>query len=357
MQDYNNMEIKELAQTLLKLDDNPFCDIIKSLAEEQLKEILNFFENDSLVIKHPMRIDKMMRIVSEINYRKKNDIEAITNQENITGKTPQKLHLEPTKYGIAPTPNLILRSSLFSASKTHGAHDNAVRDFKIATYGGKSEILLTAFRQFNQLDLDLLLELIKLQQSTSEHLLKVSVYQLAKNTKGYGEGKQTYLQIKEQIELLTAAKIKIKSGRYEFFGGILNNAFFDNEEHLYIIEFNSKLTPLFQKHNWTGIDTNIRKKLKTNLAKWLHGFYSSHLNSNIPIKLETIYELSGATDKDISRWIRVRVTNALENLKQVFIDHGKKFEYKIKDQYLFVTKTQTLSQNKNLKKKLINKNK
>ena len=119
------------------------------------------------------------------------------------------------------------------------------------------------------------------------------------------DGKQTYLQIKEQIELLVAAKLKIQHGRFEFFGGILNNAFFDNQEQKYIIEFNHRLSPIFSNDNWTGLDILIRKQLKSNLAKWLHGFYSSHTNSKVPINLATIYTLSGSADKDKAQWKRI----------------------------------------------------
>lgn len=340
MQDYNNMELTQLAQELSKLEDEQFCIILKDIEDDKLKQLFDL-----------VNVDRKIRVFQEISARKENS----NINKNQLEKVEQKLRLEPTQEGIAPTPNLILRSSLFSASKTHGAHDHAVRDFKITTYGGKAEIYLTAFRQFNQLDLDLLLELIKLQQEQKQHVIRVSAYEIIKRVKGSGESQQYYEQIKEQLEILQNASIKIKAGRYTFVGGILNNAFFDDKEKRYLIEFNSKIEPMFSGNNWTGIDTNIRKQLKTNLAKWLHGFYSSHLNSKIPIKLETIYELSGATDKDIARWIRVRVVNALENLQTIFRNNGKKFSYQIKDHYLLVNKTQTISQNKSIKNTIITK--
>lgn len=330
------MEIKQLVSELNKLDDDNFKLIIKSLDVAQLKEIMS-----------SIAVEKGLRIAQELSLRKESI--SLSTVNNI----PLQLQIALTTDEIAPAPNLLLRSNLFSASKTHGAPSDAVRDFKITTYGEKAEVSLTAFRQFNQLDLDLLLELIKLQQEQNSPILKVTLYELVKNTKGAGESKQYYDQIKEQLELFRNANIKIKHGRYTFVGGVLNSAYFDDQERVYIIKFNEDLQPLFANDNWTGIDTKIRKQLKTNLAKWLHGFYSSHLNSNLPISLDTIYNLSGATDKDKAQWIRIRVANALSNLQEVFTKNGKRFNYKIVGGNLYIDKSHTISQNRSIKTKII----
>lgn len=336
MQGYKSMEIKQLASELEKLNDEDFCLIIKSLEIVKLRELLPI-----------IGIDKGLRVVQELSLRKDN--KSLEQSNNI----PIQLQLALTSDEIAPAPNLLLRSNLFSASKTHGAHDDPVRDFVITTYGEKAEVSITAFRQFNQLDLDLLLELIKFQQNQNTPLVKISLYEIVRNTKGSGEGKAQYIQIKEQLELLQNASIKIKYGRYSFVGSILSNVYFDDVEHVYVMQFNQHLQPLFSNANWTGIDTNIRKQLKTNLAKWLHGFYSTHLNSQLPIKLEKLYKLSGATDKDMARWVRVRMANALENLQEVFANNGKRFVYQIEDGNLYVNKSQSLSQNRSIKNKII----
>lgn len=336
MQEYKNMDIIQLARELDTLDDENFILIIKKLETKQLQEVLP-------------KVDgfKMIRIVQEIGSRSEPK-KAITS-DNI----PVQLQLALTAEDIAPTPNLLLRSNLFSASRTHGASSDPIRDFKITTYGEKTQVTLTAFRQFNQLDLDLLLELIKLQQEQKSSMLKVTLYELVKDTKGSGEGKESYLQIKEQLKLLQNASLEIKHGRYSFVGSILNNAYFDDVEHVYVIEFNPHLQPLFSNNNWTGIDTNIRKTLKTNLSKWLHGFYSSHLNSNLPIGLNTIYKLSGASDSNTRRWNSETIVKALDDLQVSFAKNGKRFSYKIEEGNLYVNKTQTVSQNKSVKNKAI----
>lgn len=331
------MDIKQLAAELNKLDDENLCLIIKGIETDKLKELIPL-----------LAVEKGFRIIQETKGR--GELQKIPTD---SGNIPVQLQLALTDDDIAPTPNLLLRSNLFSASRTHGASSDPVRDFNITTYGEKAQISLTAFRQFNQLDLDLLLELIKLQQEQKSSMLKVTLYELVKDTKGSGEGKESYLQIKEQLKLLQNASLEIKYGRYSFIGSILNNAYFDDTEHVYVIEFNHHLQPLFLNNNWTGIDTNIRKQLKTNLSKWLHGFYSSHLNSNLPIGLDTIYKLSGATDKKLDRWYRETITKALQDLQFIFAKNGKRFIYKIENGNLYVNKTQSISQNKSIKSKIM----
>jgi hypothetical protein len=265
-----------------------------------------------------------------------------------------QLKLPYTDESHSPLPNLFLRSNLFSASKTHGQPDVSIKDYQINCYQpDKEELHLTAYRQFNQLDLDLLLALIPFQQKYKSHLLKVTPYEIIKKVKGKGEGKQTYLLLKEQLKLFQNASLTLKFNRYNFVGSILNNAYFDDDEQLYIIEFNPKFQPLFSGSNWTSVDLEIRRDLNSNLAKWLHGFYSSHTNSNIPINFETIYNLSGSTAKDFSNWVRKTLLPALKKLQLAFTKHGGKFNFKINNEKLIVNKTQSKSQNKNIKNKVM----
>lgn len=291
------------------------------------------------------------KILSEIKQREESSavVEAIT--------IATQLHLPFTDNEHSPLPNLFLRSNLFSASKTHGKKDTPIRDFKITTYQpGKEELLVTAYRSFNQSDLDVLLVLIQLQQEQQSHFIKITAYELAMKITGF-HGKNQYEAIKEQIKLFRNANIELKFNNYEFVGGILNNAFFDNEQQHYVIEFNPKLQPLFSKNSWTALDIKIREKLSSNLAKWLHGFYSSHLNSNIPIKTETIYNLCGATDSSMRRWNSVRLVDALENLKDVYAGLNLKFEFELNNGLLKIKKSQSKSQNKSIKFKMTKRNK
>lgn len=293
-------------------------------------------------------IEIKFKILTELKLREESNavVEAIS--------IATQLQLPFTDDEHSPLPNLFLRSNLFSAGKTHGKTDTPIRDFKITCYQPeKEQLLVTAYRSFNQLDLDLLIVLLNLQQEQNSHLVKVTAYELIKKVKGKGEGKNQYKATKEQLELLRNANIKLKFNEYTFVGGIINNAFFDDNLQHYIIELNPKLQPLFSKNSWTALDIQIRNNLTSNLAKWLHGFYSSHINSNLPIKTETIYKLCGATDKDVAQWNRIRLTKALAELQDTYSKLKLKFEFELNKGLLKVKKSQSNSQNKSIKSKII----
>lgn len=288
-----------------------------------------------------------LAVISEL--KKRQESSAIVDAVKIANK----LHLPYTDTDQSPLPNLFLRSNLFSASKTHGKKDEPVRNFKITCYhSDKEELLLTSYREFNQLDLDLLIVLLSLQQEQDSNYVKTTMYEISTMTTGH-HGKNQYEAILEQLEAFRNANLKFKFKGQGFVGGILQNIWFDDIEKKYIIEFNPKLQPLFSTHNWTKLDLNIRSNLKSNLAKWLHGFYSSHLNSNFPIKSETIYLLSGANDSNIRRWTSVRLVESLEELKNSYESLNLKFEYSLEKCLLKVKKSQSNSQNKSMKSKII----
>ena len=75
-----------------------------------------------------------------------------------------------------------------------------------------------------------------------------------------------------------------------------------------------------------------------------------------PLKLDTIYKLSGSTDTNIIRWTTKRLKDALLNLEETYLQNDMKFQHKIENNLLYVHKTQSNSQNKNMIPK-VNKNK
>ena len=287
--------------------------------------------------------DPMIKLLILSELKKRSEAKAIVE----TIKIATKLNLPGTDSEHCPLPNLFLRSNLFNASKTHGKSDTPIRNYEITCYQpGKEQLLVTAYRQFNQSDLDLLLVLIKLQQEQKSNLLQISTYQLTKLSTGF-DGKNQYESVKEQLELMINANIKIQIERYSFVGGIINNAYFDDKEQLYIIELNPKFQPLFSENNWTSLDVNIRNRLKSNLAKWLYGFYSSHKNSATPIKTETIYKLCGASVKRFDKWVELTLIKALKELKTAYTQNAKFFNYELKADLLYVKKSSTKAQLKN----------
>jgi hypothetical protein len=159
-------DLRELANNLQKLDDKTLQIILKDIDEKQLSELILLEDLHALI---------KIRIAIELTQRK----EVIAPPTTQLPVIAIPLKVPRTAKGIIPLPNLILRSSLFSASKTHGAKAIPVKDLEITTYGQgeqQAKIYLTAYRQFTQLDLDLLFELVKLQQQNiNSLLLKITI--------------------------------------------------------------------------------------------------------------------------------------------------------------------------------------
>ena len=108
-------------------------------------------------------------------------------------------------------------------------------------------------------------------------------------------GREQHEQLKEDISRLTGAvvEITIKETAQAFGGALVQSYYRDEVEQAYVIEVSPQLLKLYQAGN-TYIDWSERQQLgNANLAKWLHGFYSSHA-VQLPYKVATIRDLCGA---------------------------------------------------------------
>uniref|UniRef100_UPI002FF144DF plasmid replication initiator TrfA n=1 Tax=Streptomyces cyaneofuscatus TaxID=66883 RepID=UPI002FF144DF len=101
---------------------------------------------------------------------------------------------------------------------------------------------------------------------------------------------------------------------------------------------------------YTHVDWKQRKKLgNNNLAKWLHGFYSTHA-SPFDYKVETIRDLCGSNPSQRLGDFRKLLRAALKKLK----DQGSILDWKIdpKTDLLSVWRKPSASQHRHLQKKL-----
>lgn len=87
-----------------------------------------------------------------------------------------------------------------------------------------------------------------------------------------------------RVERLRANAITIRQGRYTYIGGLVDEAYKDEDTHEYVIVLNAKLRPFFDGDQFTQIDWNVRHALAGQpLAQWLHGYYASHAQP-FPVK-------------------------------------------------------------------------
>lgn len=242
-------------------------------------------------------------------------------------------------------PNAVLRGALFSVSQRRTiAHEREL----IATAEGV-EIRFTG-KRWNQVDLDLLemlLHLARLQPLGNR--VEFSSHSILKEL-GRGTAGKDHEELKNGIARLTSGVVDVKwtTGEYKnkTVGGTLISTYArDDDTGRNVVIFNKKILELYEG-GYTHIRWEERKALGNNsLAKWLHGFYSSHAQP-YAYKVDTLRTLCGSTVKRLSEFRRMLQT-AFNHLIEV----GAILEWSIdSNDLVYVKRLPTRSQQKHLLK-------
>jgi hypothetical protein len=198
---------------------------------------------------------------------------------------------------VRGTPNALLRSALFGA----------VQGSKRATY--KKRTLLASVKgievrflgvQLDQSDLDLWMEIVHLART------QIPGFPITFSASGMLKalqrctGKNDHEWLKEAMARLGGAFVEITVKGHHTFG---NNGFLrfyrDEATKRYVVELSQPMLQLFAD-GYSYVDLRQRKKLRRKpLALWLHGYLCSH-KEPLPIKIETLRQLSGSADKSLS---------------------------------------------------------
>lgn len=211
-----------------------------------------------------------------------------------TATADEETYLPTCKNTNVPAPNVILRSALFGIVKkgSRQYEENVLK----ATFNGYA-VKYTG-KQLDQSDLDVWMECLQRCQTTPlGHTVRFAAHDFLISI-GRDTGKAQHEWLKSVFLRLRANAVEISDGRYEYVGGLVNEAYRDKEDGLYCLVLNPKIAACFGDAGWTGISKAIRLELKGKpLTLWLHGFYSSH-NKPLPMKVSTIKELCGSEVKE-----------------------------------------------------------
>jgi hypothetical protein len=225
------------------------------------------------------------------------------------GSSPQQMGFWPN--GVRGVPNVALRGALFSISRER---ETWKKRKELASVDGYQ--IIFKGERLNQRDLDLweMLLHISRQQPYGKHIEFVAsdlLKALGRTTSG-----DEYSDLKEDIARLRACSVEILvSGENTFGGGLIQNFYREEASQRYVIVFDEGIKRLFDT-GITHVDWDHRMKLKDNsLAKWLHGFYSTHA-SPLKYKVETIKELCGSTVGRLADF-RAALRKALDKLKSI----------------------------------------
>lgn len=245
-------------------------------------------------------------------------------------------------------PNAVLRSALFVARKRIGL--KFVECEEIYAQEG-IRIIYTGLR-LDMDDCDIWETAINLacaQGNGAECIIKPYKYLQLLN-KADTSGYRKYLDRKLSHMNACAVKFEI-DGKYQFsYAGSLILSVAKSKNEGYKISFDPKLLQLFSSGQFTYIDLKIRKSLSKNpIAKWLHGYYSSHAKP-FPIKIKTLVDLSGSDNKNENS-AKINMLNAFKTLTRVSTEHGQNFSYEIKGDLIHVERDPSKSQGRHLSKK------
>ncbi|OKY73952.1 MAG: hypothetical protein BM485_15970 [Desulfobulbaceae bacterium DB1] len=216
-------------------------------------------------------------------------------------------------------PNPCLRSALFGVIQR--GRRKAVKGELVAAVKGL-DIRYTGWR-LDQGDFDVLAHALHLASRQQEKSPTCHVQFSAKGflrAIGRKFGKSGRDWLKDSLRRLTASAVEIKAEiRYgcrvescTYAGSLIDEFYYNARDKTYFLKINPKLAFLFDS-GWTMLQWPQRILLKTDLAKWLHGFYASHAVP-YPVKTATLRHLCGSECNRLSDF-RGKLRTALEELR------------------------------------------
>ncbi len=216
-------------------------------------------------------------------------------------------------------PNICLRSALFGIVQR--GRRRAVKGELLASVKGIS-IRYTGWR-LDQADFDVLLyalHLVSVAKTTKDHAQFTGKGFL--RAIGRTSGKSGREWLKDSFRRLTGSAVEItfeikehlNQKSYTYVGSLVDEFYYSSDNSCYLLRINPKLARLFDA-GWTQVQWQQRRLLKTDLAKWLHGFYASH-RAPYPIKVNTLKLLCGSSYGRLSDF-RSKLRRALDELVNV----------------------------------------
>lgn len=232
---------------------------------------------------------------------------------------------------LRQTPNVFVRSGLFTVgnNKNRRKYWTSKAPMTVETYGNFS--MLFRGEELRQDDFDLLMELMHIVRGQpSNTKVHVCPMHLIRDME-WSRNKDSYDRLEKSILRLQMGVISIviqskkKDGSEEvlkYHGAFVkSSAMRDNiqGEQLrsdWVVEINPELFRLFNNNDFTRFSWEHRKEIGSPLAKWLHGFFSSH-DGSMGVPLERLMKLSGYADTNPAarRKFKMKVREYLTAMK------------------------------------------
>lgn len=222
-------------------------------------------------------------------------------------------------------PNPLARSALFSVARQNEPRQH-LKERPITSVKGV-EIFYTG-EELRQDDEDVFLNLVHLARSQPlGHEVSFTAYSMLKSM-GWPTSSPSYERLRLCILRLTANAVEIRfdagSGKRGYGGTLVQEfTFKDEADRQWKVRLNPKLITLFAADAYTQLDWRQRLKLRSPLAKWLHGFYFTH-REPFGYKVETLKGLCGSSAQQLYHF-----RNGLKKALDLLVEQGFLKSWKI----------------------------
>ena len=102
---------------------------------------------------------------------------------------------------------------------------------------------------------------------------------------------------------LRAQSIRIKSGRYSYVGGLVRNFYHDEQTGEWVAEIDSAISSLFGHGDWTQLEWERRKLVRSHLGRWLLAFFECSKPTGRPPRIiygiQKLHQMSGSRIKEM----------------------------------------------------------
>jgi hypothetical protein len=188
------------------------------------------------------------------------------------------------------TPNVLLRSSLFSAIQNRD-RQVYLTETPIGSSGDIS--ILVKGPQLNQEDLTVWETCVHLARKHPLGTICVFTRFEMLEAMELNTGGKEYARLDQNIRRLAETQVDINFAGMHYFGTLIQGKQ-ELDTLRYTLRLNPDLIAFYSPNSWTGIDWGQRHKLRGKpLALALHGYFSSHTEP-VPVFLETLRKFVGS---------------------------------------------------------------
>lgn len=242
---------------------------------------------------------------------------------------------EPVQLKLWPddkrgAPNAMLRSELFCSGKPPAKRE-AFEGLRLIESLAPYTVSYTG-HQLYQPDLDVWLELVhRMRLAIGEYAVFHTRSFLKALSRSVGKSDREWLTATFMRLRATAIHVKWrdetsgKSGQY--IGGLVESLRYDPLMKVWHAKLDPKIVDLFVGQD-TWLHCSVRRALgKSYLAKWCHGYFSSHRHPK-PISVKRLHGLSGSSNKCMRDFKR-RLGEALTEVAFVEASERRSFKWRI----------------------------